>query len=140
MRNNAPTESKPMVSATVRADIRDLATCLLYIRQEQGIRPQSFAQLYGQIVETLAETVRQLKPEYAFTNVESAYSFYQANIGKTPPTRVSGLAETLPTVKDTGCSLTADLEEEAKRIAQQSLETTKVLECGTLEPIDLTDD
>ena len=139
MRNNAPTESKPMVSATVRADIRDLATCLMYIRQEQGIRPQSFAQLYGQIVETLAETVRQLKPEYAFTNVESAYSFYQANIGKTPPTRVSGLAETLVNVKDSALSGTADLEEEAKRIVQ-AMETTEVQECGTFEPIDLTDD
>lgn len=139
MRNNAPTESKPMVSATVRADIRDLATCLMYIRQEQGIRPQSFAQLYGQIVETLAETVRQLKPEYAFTNVESAYSFYQANIGKTPPTRVSGLAETLVNVKDSALSGTADLEEEAKRIVQ-AMKTTEVQECGTFEPIDLTDD
>lgn len=139
MRNNAPTESKPMVSATVRADIRDLATCLSYIRQEQGIRPQSFAQLYGQIVETLAETVRQLKPEYAFTNVESAYSFYQANVGKTPPIRVSGLAETLVNVKDPACGRMADLEEEAKRIVQ-AMETTKVLECGTLEPTDLTDD
>lgn len=139
MRNNAPTESKPMVSATVRADIRDLATCLMYIRQEQGIRPQSFAQLYGQIVETLAETVRQLKPEYAFTNVESAYSFYQANIGKTPPTRVSGLAETLVNVKDSALSGTADLEEEAKRIVQ-AMETTEVQKYHTLEPIDLTDD
>ena len=139
MRNNAPTESKPMVSATVRADIRDLATCLMYIRQEQGIRPQSFAQLYGQIVETLAETVRQLKPEYAFTNVESAYSFYQANIGKTPPTRVSGLAETLVNVKDSALSGTADLEEEAKRIVQ-AMKTTEVQKCGTFEPIDLTDD
>lgn len=139
MRNSAPTESKPMVSATVRADIRDLATCLMYIRQEQGIRPQSFAQLYGQVVETLAETVRQLKPEYAFTDVESAYSFYQANVGKTPPTRVSGLAETLANVKDTACGQTADLEEEAKKILQ-AMEQTKVTECGTLEPTDLTDD
>ena len=139
MRNNAPTESKPMVSATVRADIRDLATCLMYIRQEQGIRPQSFAQLYGQVVETLAETVRQLKPEYAFNDVESAYLYYQANIGKAPPTRVSGLAETLVNVKDPTLSGTADLEEEAKRIFQ-AMETTKVLECGTLEPTDLTDD
>ena len=138
MRNNAPTESKPMVSATVRADIRDLATCLSYIRQEQGIRPQSFAQLYGQIVETLAETVRQLKPEYTFANVESAYLYYQANIGKAPPTRVSGLAETLVNVKP-ALSETADLEEEAKRIVQ-AMETTKVQECGTLEPTDLTDD
>ena len=138
MRNNAPTESKPMVSATVRADIRDLATCLMYIRQEQGIRPQSFAQLYGQVVETLAETVRQLKPEYAFNDVESAYLYYQANIGKAPPTRVSGLAETLVNVKP-ALSETADLEEEAKRIVQ-AMETTKVQECGTLEPADLTDD
>ena len=138
MRNNAPTESKPMVSATVRADIRDLATCLMYIRQEQGIRPQSFAQLYGQVVETLAETVRQLKPEYAFNDVESAYLYYQANIGKAPPTRVSGLAETLVNVKP-ALSETADLEEEAKRIVQ-AMETTKVPECGTLEPTDLTDD
>lgn len=136
---SGPTKQRPYVTTSVRADVRQIASCLHYFIKEQGVYPTSFAQLFERCVSTLYTVIEQAHSELIISDVQVAYEFYKTNVGNVPVRGKKKLLEALATTasRETCMPETADecLEQLA---AQQAIQLERCAPAET-EMVDEDD-